>query len=78
MPKHEQEINGKQTWVITEPIAGMLPDKSGYKEDGFIVQFGLKGQIGNHINNGKPHVRFSTEPEAATAGIAALEKLINP
>ena len=42
--------------------------------DGFIVQFGLKGQIGNYINNGKPHVKFPTEPEAAAAGLAELTK----
>lgn len=78
MPKHEREIQGHNTWVITEPISKMLPDNSGYQEDGFLVRFGLEGQIGNYINNGKPHIKFPTEPQAMSAGFAALERLFIP
>ena len=77
MAKHEKQINGKAVWVSTEPIARMLPDKSGYQEAGFIVSFGLEGEIGNYIQNGKPHLIFDTEPEAAAAGFSELEKLFN-
>jgi hypothetical protein len=77
MAKYEKQINGKAVWVITEPVARMLPDQSGYQEDGFIASFGLEGEIGNYIRNGKPHVLFNTEPEAATAAFAELEKLLN-
>lgn len=77
MAKHEKQINGKTVWVSTEPIARMLPDKSAYQEDGFLASFGFEGEIGHYIQNGKPHVIFDTEPDAAAAGFAELEKLSN-
>lgn len=54
----------------------MLPDQSGYKEVGFIVSFGLQGEIGQYIQGGKPHIIFATEPDAAAAGLAELKKLL--
>ena len=75
MPKHEKVINGKAAWVATEPVARLLPDKSGYQEDGFIVVLGLNGEFGNYLRNGKHCIIFATEPEAASAGLAELEKL---
>ena len=75
MAKHEKEIKGQAVWVNTEPLAKMLQDKSGYQEVGFIVSFGLKGEVGNYIQNGRPHIIFSPEPEAVAAGFAELEKL---
>jgi hypothetical protein len=76
MPKHEHQINGKAAWVTTEPIARMLPDQSGYEEVGFIVSFGLQGEIGQYVRGGKPHIIFANEPAAASAGFTELKKLI--
>lgn len=75
MARYDHEINGQAAWVNTEAIARMREDKSGYEEVGFIASFGFEGDVGNYIQHGRPHLIFSTEPAAAAAGLAELNKL---